>query len=281
MKKVKPFLMIISLLLATLVYVPNSIAHESLLISQTKHGSNPWVCEDSSKECFAQSFKTKADQVDITKVSLWLDSDYNSGYCMVGISKTRTKSHSDWEVYEQKPLENLNGDWYTFDAIDCDVEEKTLYYLMIKVPTSGKEVKVGAQRPGPYSNGNISQWYHTYGGDGWLYSNEYDFAFQIWGNKNPNPPNTPSGPSGPTAGYTGVSYTYSTSATDPDGDKIYYKFDWGDEKSIWFGPFTSGNSFSTSHSWSSAGTYQVKVRAKDVHGALSDWNTGISVKITK
>ena len=43
-----------------------------------------------------------------------------------------------------------------------------------------------------------------------------------------NPPNTPVEPSGSDSGYTDISYTYSTSATDTDNDEIKYIFDWGD-----------------------------------------------------
>ena len=33
------------------------------------------------------------------------------------------------------------------------------------------------------------------------------------------------------------------------------------------------------HSWSSPGTYQVKVRAKDIHGGISDWSSPYTVNI--
>jgi hypothetical protein len=36
---------------------------------------------------------------------------------------------------------------------------------------------------------------------------------------------------------------------------------------------------SESHSWSSAGTYSVKAKAKDSQGAVSDWSSGFSVNI--
>ena len=41
-------------------------------------------------------------------------------------------------------------------------------------------------------------------------------------------PNTPSIPSGPASGLSATSYSYSTSAIDPDGDQVKYTFDWGD-----------------------------------------------------
>jgi len=94
------------------------------------------------------------------------------------------------------------------------------------------------------------------------------------------PPATPSQPSGPASGFSGSSYIYSSVTTDPDGDNIYYFFDWGDNTtSGWVGPYASGSSGSASHSWSSPGTYYVKVKAKDVHDAESGWSSSLTVVI--
>ena len=93
-------------------------------------------------------------------------------------------------------------------------------------------------------------------------------------------PNTPSQPSGSSSGYTGTSYSYSTSATDPDGDQVKYYFDWGDGTGTWTNLVNSGQSASKSHSWNNAGTYNVKVKAQDENGAESGWSTAKGVTIT-
>ena len=41
-------------------------------------------------------------------------------------------------------------------------------------------------------------------------------------------PNTPAAPTGPASGFIQTSYAYNTSGTDPDGDLLTYRFDWGD-----------------------------------------------------
>ena len=69
------------------------------------------------------------------------------------------------------------------------------------------------------------------------------------------PPNTPSPPSGPLSGTPGTSYSYSTSATDPDGDQVKYAFDWGDGTFSETSLVNTGTAASASHSWSTAGTY--------------------------
>lgn len=86
-------------------------------------------------------------------------------------------------------------------------------------------------------------------------------------------PNKPAKPSGLSRGKVGTSYSYTTSTTDPDGDKVYYWFDWGDEtNSGWIGPNNSGQTISSSHTWSNQGYYNIKVKAKDLHDVESEWS---------
>ena len=88
-------------------------------------------------------------------------------------------------------------------------------------------------------------------------------------------PTTPSAPSGPSSGEVDNTYSFSTSSSDPDGDSITYRFDWGD------GNTSSWGSSSQSHSWSSEDTYQIKVQAKDDHGATSSWSSSSSISISE
>ncbi len=97
-----------------------------------------------------------------------------------------------------------------------------------------------------------------------------------------NPPATPSTPDGPASGSAGAMYTYTTSTTDPDGDKISYLFDWGDDTtSGWVGPINSGATASADKAWENENTYQVKVVAKDSHGKLSSWSDPLIVIIPR
>jgi len=101
----------------------------------------------------------------------------------------------------------------------------------------------------------------------------------IYGNL---PPVIPSQPSGPTTGNKNIQYTYSTSTTDPNGNNVYYWFDWNDgTNSGWLGPYSSGTTGSASHSWNNYGTYQVKAKAKDIYGAELGvcWSNPLNVNI--
>jgi|GEM_PF-3391927 len=96
------------------------------------------------------------------------------------------------------------------------------------------------------------------------------------------PPNIPFKPSGLTSGQTNTDYTYSTSTTDPDGDQIKYGWDWDGNGTIdeWSNFKPSGISDSRPHSWDTAGTYYVQVKAKDSKGGESAWSDSLVVTIT-
>jgi len=93
-----------------------------------------------------------------------------------------------------------------------------------------------------------------------------------------NPPNKPSKPSGVTNGKVGQEYSYTTSTTDPDGDQMYYLWDWGDgNNSGWLGPYNSGVTAGVTHNWTIKGSYSVKVKAKDIYGKESGWSDSLPI----
>jgi hypothetical protein len=94
-----------------------------------------------------------------------------------------------------------------------------------------------------------------------------------------NPPDKPITPTGPTTLEVGDSGSYTTRATDPDGDKIRYIFDWGDGTETRTGLYDSGETITESHIWTKKGTYQIRVKAKDKYGATSEWSDPLTVEI--
>ncbi|UCF12475.1 MAG: hypothetical protein JSW06_10645 [Thermoplasmatales archaeon] len=92
-------------------------------------------------------------------------------------------------------------------------------------------------------------------------------------------PNKPNPPSGPTSGEVNVEYSYTGSTTDPDGDDIYYLFDWGDgTDSGWLGPYASGAQVEASHAWTYGDTFDVRLKAKDT--VDGQWSDPLSVEIS-
>jgi len=98
-----------------------------------------------------------------------------------------------------------------------------------------------------------------------------------------NNPNTPLIPSGPITGRVGVSYNYSARTTDPDNDPVSYGWDWNGDNIVndhdWTDFYPSGVTVNTSHIWDVAGTYNVKVKAKDVRGGMSAFSPNLTVQI--
>ena len=71
---------------------------------------------------------------------------------------------------------------------------------------------------------------------------------------------------------------FTASTTDPDGDQLYYMFDFGDgTSSFWYGPYDSGEECTASHIWFEKGGYQVKVKAQDGNGAESEWSDPLPI----
>jgi len=107
---------------------------------------------------------------------------------------------------------------------------------------------------------------------GYGYSN--DAAHCLWQNTiDPGinlRPNAPAKPTGPGTGYTGTSYTFSTSTIDPkDGNNVRFTFDWGDGTYTTTGYVASNTTASASHAWNSAGTKYIRANATDSSGLSS------------
>ena len=83
--------------------------------------------------------------------------------------------------------------------------------------------------------------------------------------------------SGPLYGRPEVNYTFCITVDDPEGDDVFCLWDWGDGTiSDWLGPYGSGEECCTTHSWAEEGIYSVRVKAKDVYGAESEWSASFS-----
>ena len=87
---------------------------------------------------------------------------------------------------------------------------------------------------------------------------------------------------GPPSGKIGINYEYNCLSYDNDNDEIFYLIDWGDgTDSGWIGPYESGENCSASHVWNDRGNYKIKVIAKDVYGAESEWSDPLAISMAK
>jgi len=146
---------------------------------------------------------------------------------------------------------------------------------------------------GNYTQGQAHQYalIEMYTNGLWYYPYYETFEWgALWGNPNlgmvttyyNKPPETPSQPDGPTEGSEDIEYTFSATTSDPEGEKIYYMFDWGDgTNSDWIGPYDSGKTGEASHIWSDAGEYEIRVMAKDINDSKSDWSDPLTITILR
>ena len=90
----------------------------------------------------------------------------------------------------------------------------------------------------------------------------------------------PAVPNGLSSGVNDSLYAFTSVATGPDGDRICYRFDWGDgDTSDWTAWVQSGQPGGASHSWQAGGAFTVRAQAKDSGGAVSVWSDGHQVNI--
>jgi|GEM_PF-1596829 len=93
-----------------------------------------------------------------------------------------------------------------------------------------------------------------------------------------DPPEKPSIPIGPIYGCANISYYYSTITTDSNGDKIRYRFDWGNGNiSDWTQLVESGKSITVEYKWFKCGNYSIKSQAKDSKNKTSTWSDSLTV----
>lgn len=94
-------------------------------------------------------------------------------------------------------------------------------------------------------------------------------------------PAVPATPSGPTTVRRLETRLYATSAVDPENDRVYYQWDWGESLGVWdVLPRASGATVWQPHTWLTLGVHPVRVRAKDVWGHVGPWSDVLWVTVT-
>jgi outer membrane protein assembly factor BamB len=107
----------------------------------------------------------------------------------------------------------------------------------------------------------------------WFVSADGDVGYlHAIGTIQDEPPATPI-ISGPLEGKIRIPYEFSMQTNDPDQDDVAYYIDWGDDTTTITGLNLSGKQIIVSHTWTTEGTYDIKVKAIDIYGAESDWAT--------
>ena len=123
----------------------------------------------------------------------------------------------------------------------------------------------------------------------WYYQKLEHFEWgALWGNPTltmgevviTEPPSIPV-IDGPSAAVINEIVTFTAMSTEPDGEMVYYKWDWGDgEISHWYGPYEQGTTQEFTHQYTELGTYEIKALSRDINWRESeDWSDPISLVI--
>jgi hypothetical protein len=95
-------------------------------------------------------------------------------------------------------------------------------------------------------------------------------------------PAAPNKPLGHFIGRIGRYYWFLTRTSDPEGDMVYYQFDWNDgNASSWIGPYKSGKYALYANAWQHPGSYYIQVKSKDAYGVESAWSSPKLIWIRK
>jgi hypothetical protein len=229
--------------------------------------------EDNFQWC-AQSFKPNLPV--LTKVKLLV---YKSDIdCVLILSIKKELNGNDLVVMSKGSNEIPNIDnigWITFDFPDINVLVNETYYIFVKCYCGYED----SNDISCYSwvNGIETDYYY---GESWTIESSnsidlirypsIDFCFETYGCSN-RPPYIPK-IEGTVLGNIGNYYEYTFQTSDPDNDYIYYCVVGGQLSSeICMGPYKSGEMAKATFSWQRFGTYSVRVKARDINGAESDW----------
>lgn len=283
----------------------------SVITDNAESGSGLWTLDGfalstSRYHSASNSFKSRHSNSDVSsmtainpipvttgmKLSFWCwyatEQDYD--YAFVEVSKdgrsydvidTFTGSSSSW-IYKEYNLDKYAGE-SIFIRFRYTTDSYTLlegFYVddLLPVANFGSATTLSSSITNDYydvtGKPEGTYYYRVKGHNtarGWCDFSTLEDINVIYGGN--SPPNTPF-ITGPTSGKVGETYPYNFVTTDPDGNNVYYYIDWGDDtNSGWLGPYASDLEKTASHTWSEQGTYTIKIKAKDILDAESDWGT--------
>ena len=197
-------------------------------------------------------------------------------------------SYGDW-VDIAAPGENIYTTSPTYHVTLCDTWGYELNYDVISGTTLAAPVVAGVaalvfSKNPDYSPDKVTAILKANSDP---YDSEYDLgcgrvnAYNALMGYN-SEPDKPEPPVGPTNGKPNEFYEYSVLSIDPDGDSLYYLFDWGDDSnSGWLGPYENGEECKVSNNWTIKGEFEIKVKAKDIYGLESEWSDPLFVSMPK
>jgi outer membrane protein assembly factor BamB len=98
--------------------------------------------------------------------------------------------------------------------------------------------------------------------------------------KKNHPPDVPAVPTGPSVCFKDTTCTFTTTATDPDGDNVAVRLTWSeDSASKWSAWFASGDTVALTHVWINTGTFEIRAQTMDSRSHVSVWSRPLTVQV--
>jgi hypothetical protein len=119
----------------------------------------------------------------------------------------------------------------------------------------------------------------------WKGSGKLEISIHITNNEEVHYPSKPAPPSSPSDVFRRWRmYTFTGSTTDPDGDDLYYLFEYwsyfyGTTNSGWLGPYHSGEVANTTHIFNRKDFFEVRVTAKDIHNEKGPRSEPLAISV--
>jgi hypothetical protein len=189
-----------------------------------------------------------------------------------------TSLHADARFSDDSTLyvvKNPEGIW----KIDLQVDQGSYthnskpagYYPGVQCGINYSQLLHGWQNPDietlhhPYGIAVDNDEIYVHGWSGKVNTLSFDVTNTV-----PSPPSI----TGPPQGKPGTEYEYTFTTTDPEDHDLYYYIDWDDGNiEQWIGPYTSGQTMTIGHTWTTKGTYHIKAKVMDEHNGVSYWGT--------
>ena len=172
----------------------------------------------------------------------------------------------------------INGTEMVIDFEDINVISGNLYYMIIMIDDISTPANGYGLYRTIYNSYYRGSFWTKVTQEEWTENTETDILFvTYWKDYCPDEPMI----DGPPEGNAQERYGYTISTDDPDGDEVEYQIDWGDGTiTNWYGPYASGEEVKREHQWAYEDNYTIRVKARDVYGAESEW-TSMEISMPK
>ena len=256
----------------------SSVNNPELVIDQQNKGGIQFSYGVTGTYIIAQSFTPTLET--LSKVELLLFAENQYGYDLSISIRSDLNSNDLTTVSVSDENFKSYRSWIEFDFTDIQVNPGERYYIVWQYH------EFFARPPVFWCvNDQLfpSEQAYIFEGSEWdefTYESyqDCDFLFRTYGyDERPNIPSI----DGPEIGKAKMNHVYIFSTIDPEGHKLFYKIDWGDDTNTdWIGEYISGETGESFHAWTEEGVYSLKVKAKDEYGLESSWSEPFTVTIS-